>query len=274
MNAELGDALNREALRQAAVLRALWPGGATVCVDAAGWHEQGLRLAQGLSAYQGNAQATAERALASAYPTLQALLGEEALVVLARQLWHHHPPRAGDLACWGQDLPSWLTELAEVQSWPYLPDCARLDWARHTAELALDAEFEPESLALLGQADPGQLTLHLRPGLSVIASDWPVVTMWEAHQTPEPMLDDVNAALAEARAETAVVWRTQWRAEVSVLPGAMVGWMQALSSAAASPPSLHTLLEQANPDFDLGAWLALALQQGWLWKVVLSGPSD
>jgi len=198
---------------------------------------------------------------------VQALLGEEAPAILARQLWQHHPPRLGDLACWGQDLPAWMAALPELRDWPYLPDCARLDWARHTAELALDVAFEPESLALLGQADPAQLTLHLRPGLSVLTCGWPVVAIWEAHQGPEPALDALSAALAEARAETAVVWRTHWRAEVASLPEAMSGWMHALASEPPRPLSL--LLAQAEAGFCRGAWLALALRHGWIWRVAM-----
>ncbi|RZI79517.1 MAG: hypothetical protein EOP38_25200, partial [Rubrivivax sp.] len=252
--------MSTEARRQAAVLQALQghetdaPEGETSLV----WLEQGPRLAQGLAAYQGNARATAEKALASAYPTVQAMLGDEALAVLARQLWHQHPPGAGDLALWGQALPEWLASLSEVQAWPYLPDCARLDWARHTAELAFDVTFDAASLALLGEADPAHLTLQLRPGLSLIATNWPVVSLWEAHQASEPVLDAVRTALAEARAETAVVWRREWRAEVVALPGGMRGWMQALAAppSTVQPPPLQTLLDQADPDFDFSAWLA------------------
>jgi hypothetical protein len=265
--------MSREAQRQAAMLQALWqhPDDVPDSVDPA-WHERGTRLMQGLSAYQGNARATAEQVLATTYPTVQALLGEEALAMLARQLWQHHPPRQGDLTLWGQELPGWLARQPELQDWPYLPDCARLDWARHTVELATDADFEPDSLALLGQADPSQLTLHLKPGLSVIPSGWPVVTLWEAHQASEPSLEAVSAALTDGRAETAVVWRTHWRAEVCPLPAPMLGWMQALAHAG-PVPTLQSLLNQAAPDFDLGAWLALALRQGWLWRVALSGLS-
>lgn len=263
--------MKREAERQAAMLQALWTDQVD-CPGAPDWHEQGARLAQGWAAYRGNARATAERALASTYPTVLALLGEEALALLARQLWQHHPPQVGDLACWGSDLPDWLAQRPELRDWPYLPDCARLDWARHTAELAADAEFQPESLALLDQADPEQLVLHLRPGLLVLPSEWPLVAIWEAHQGAEPSLDALSTALADARAETAVIWRRQWRAEVVTLPASMSAWMQAL--AAEPPRPLSALLAQAGADFDLGAWLVLALQQGWLWKVtVLNGLS-
>jgi hypothetical protein len=264
----------QEAARQAAVLQDLWRMAfAGPASTPAPWREAGDRLNLGLAAYRGNAQATAEKALTSTYPTVQALLGEEAMGVLARQLWHHHPPRMGDLTQWGQALPAWLAELPEVQDWPYLPDCARLDWARHNTELAADAEFESESLALLGEAEPAQLILQLRPGLAVIPSPWPIVSIFEAHRNEHDAADALGHVLSAPQAETAVVWRTHWRAEVSDLPAPMVGWMLALSCTD-HPPNLQILLDQADPGFDLGKWLALALRQGWLWRVTRIGLSD
>lgn len=265
-----------EGQRQAAVLQALWGLPAH-----APWREREEPLRLGLAAYQGNASATAERVLATAYPTVQALLGEEALALLARQLWRHHPPSEGNLTVWGQALPDWLAGLPEVQDWPYLPDGARLDWARHTAEHASDANFEPDSLALLGTQDPAHLQLELRPGLSVIRSDWPVVTLWQAHQSASAegppqadMLDKLRQALLARQAETAVVWRPQWRAEVLALPEAMVDWMSALAPSANQPaPCLSILLDNAHADFDLAQWLALALHHGWIWRVSVTDPA-
>ena len=257
-----------EGQRQAAVLQALW-GLQTASQANPTWREQGASLRLGLAAYQGNASATAERVLAAAYPTVKAMLGDEALALLARQLWHHHPPTEGDLTAWGQALPDWLANLPEVQEWPYLPDGARLDWARHTAEQASDVLFEPDSLALLGTQDPTHLRLELRPGLSVIRSDWPVVTLWQVHQAD--MLDKLREALAAQQAETAVVWRPQWRAEVLAVPEAMVDWMSALApSATQAAPCLSTLLDNAHADFDLAQWLGLALQHGWIWRVSIT----
>lgn len=279
--------MRTEAERQAAVLGDLWGTARTERHEGPGWHAQGPVLTRGLAAYQGNANATAERVLAAAYPTVQALLGEEALALLARQCWRRHPPTEGDLTLWGADLPRWLQDLPEAQDWPYLPDCARLDWARHTAEQALDTKVEPESLALLGTHDAHELHLQLRPGLSLIRSSWPVVAIWDAHQpgkTGAPIDPSVLASLRqrlnEHVGENAVVWRAHWRAEVFALPDAMAGWMSALTQAGgASRPSLSTLLDQAASDFDLAQWLGLALQKGWLWRASvnhphLSGPSD
>lgn len=264
--------MNSEAERQAAVLRALWePAG-----------EPGTALSDGLATYRGHAAATAGRALASAYPTVQALLGQEALAGLARQLWRHHPPRQGDLGTWGGSLPDWLAQLPEVQAWPYLPDCARLDWARHQAELAADIQSDPESLTCLGTQDPTQLVIDLRPELRLIRSDWPVVTLWTFHQLPQLKADTdappdhfaaLRQALATHQAETAVVWRPHWRAEVAALPPGMVVWMEALLARPARP--LSALLALASQEFDLSAWLEMALRQDWIWRVrVLSDRAD
>jgi hypothetical protein len=250
--------MNTEARRQALVLEALWGGSAD-------------GLGEGLAAYRGNAAATAERVLAAAYPTVRALLGEEALAGLARQLWQRHPPRHGDLGAWGDALPDWLAKLPEAQAWPYLADCARLDWARHTAERAMDATADAGSLALLGTQDPAALTIALRPGLSVIRSAWPLVMLWEAHQQAEAAssghFDRLRQALANGQAENAVVWRPRWRAEVAALPNDMADWMAAL--LAQPPRPLAELLAQAPTDFAFGAWLETALRRGWIWRAGL-----
>ncbi|MES2089592.1 MAG: putative DNA-binding domain-containing protein [Pseudomonadota bacterium] len=282
--------MSTEARRQAAVLRALWdqPAGAGKAGEACpGWREEGPVLQRGLSAYRGNAAATAERALAAAYSTIRALLGDEAMAVLGSQLWQAHPPSQGDLSRWGQHLPDCLSQVAVLKDWPYLSDCARLDWARHTAEQAQDAVFEPQSLHLLEHADPNELVLQLRPGTRVIPSSWPIVTIWTAHQAggasgaevAEHALESMRQALSAGQAETAVVWRTHWRAEVYSLPHAMLTWMNALSTPNPDhPASLATLLEAAPVDFNLTDWLTLALRHGWLWRARVEGqvsdPSD
>ena len=66
---------SREADRQQLLLGVL---GRTKAPDAlAGWARDDLRFSRGLLAYQANAGALAERALAAAYPVTAQLLGAE-----------------------------------------------------------------------------------------------------------------------------------------------------------------------------------------------------
>ena len=76
--------------------------------------------------------------MAAAYPTLQQLFGVPAFAALARAYWHAEPPAAGDLACWGADLPAFVAQAEQLAAEPYLADMARLEWAVHQARSAAD----------------------------------------------------------------------------------------------------------------------------------------
>ena len=91
--------------------------------------ESGARALRGLQAYRANADASAARALGTAFPTVHALVGDEDFEHLAREFWRAAPPQRGDLGEWGADFAAWLSEHPQLADWPYLGDCARLDWA-------------------------------------------------------------------------------------------------------------------------------------------------
>nr|WP_316639381.1 DNA-binding domain-containing protein [uncultured Roseateles sp.] len=250
----------RELERQQALVRVLQqPGGDAALAD---WlSEQGARLARGLSAYRANAGASAERALASSFPTVQALMGEEAFAALARAYWQAHPPARGDLAWLGEHLPDFLRQSPQLQDEPYLPDCARLDWLLACAEGAADTEAEPASLGLLAEHEPQQLRLRLMPSVHLLRSAFPVLAIWQAHQVDEPdAFAPVRAAMAAGEGSWALVWREGWRARAMALEPAAWHFIEALLAG----DDLAQALGSGGGDFDFGAWLAQALQQGWL----------
>lgn len=257
----------REARRQGRLLAALWATGPAAAPPQAGVRERGARLERGLGAYRANAASIAERALAAAYPTVQALVGSEDFAVLARALWRASPPPRGDLAQWGRELPAFIEAERDFDPWPYLADCARLDAAVQTCESAADADLERGTLMLLAERAPDTLRLRLLPSLQLLASDWPVATLHAAHQQPAEADTDafapVRDALAARRGESVVVARIGWRAHVLPIDPASFGWMQALHAGLA----LDAALAAAGDAFDFDPWLVLALQRGWLWKV-------
>lgn len=260
------DAVRREALRQQLLLRTLMRD--TPAAALAGWVRQGeARRERAVAAYRANASAGAERALASAYPTVLAMLGEESFAHLARAAWQRHPPSRGDLALWNGHLPELLEASEDLREWPYLGDAARLDWAVHCAGGAADAVCETHTLERLGLHEPEALRLLLQPAVAMLPSAYPIVAIWEAHHG-EGDYAAVREALAARRGETALVHRAGWRVQVCALDTSERRFTEALLARA----PLDTALQQAGPEFEFQPWLARALQLGWLWRVEAAAP--
>lgn len=221
------------------------------------------RIQRGMLAYQANAGASAERALAASFPTVQALMGEESFAALARVFWHARPPERGDLACFGEALPAFIADSEQLADVPYLPDSARLDWLLAAAERAADEVADSSTLSLLAEVDPSQLRLRLMPGAAVLSSVYPVVSVWLAHQHGEDAAAhwaQARAALADGVGEPALVWRCRWRAVALTVSEATARWMQCLLRG----ETLDVALSQAGEGFEFEPWLVQALQQGWL----------
>ena len=255
----------KEALRQQMLLRALWRDARPGVL--AGWTRDGANFKRGLQAYQANAGALAERALAAAFPTLQELLGDESFANLARAFWHHAPPGRGDIGTWGHDLASFVAAAPDLADEPYLPDVARLEWAVHEAQSAANSELDASSLAVLADQDPQSIWFRPRPGTQVLVSLHPVASIWQAHRqaatTGVDRFAAVRQAFAERQAQTALIWRDDWAVQVVALDLADALLTQALCQGL----SLGRALEQVathHPGFEFEAWLVTALRRGWL----------
>ncbi|HWH84474.1 MAG TPA: DNA-binding domain-containing protein [Burkholderiaceae bacterium] len=253
----------REARRQQALLAALAAGGGTAAPDLA-LRESAARALRGLDAYRANADAIAERTLASTFPTVRAMLGDADLAPLAAEFRRAHPPQHGDLGEWGDALPAWLDTHAGLARWPWLGDTARLDLARHRCERAADTVFEAESLGRLASDDAAQLRLVLMPGTALLRSRWPIAAIHRAHaldgDTAQAAFAELRAAIEQARAEQVLIARRGWRAEVYALDAAGADWIESLLAGR----DLASALERAGAGFDFAAWLADALRAGWL----------
>ncbi len=222
---------------------------------------------RGLSAYRANAGASAERALAAAYPVVRQIVGEESFAALARALWRERPPVKGDLAQFGDTLAAFIEGSAQLAEEPYLPDCARLDWALHLCEQAEDEAAAPGGLELLASHDPQALVLHLRPGSRLLSSRYPVVTIWLAHRSAAAdRFEPVRVALAAGQGEHALVWRQGWAGQLASLGDADALFTRAVLQS----QGLTQALDTAGDGFDFEAWLTRALQLGWLAAVSTS----
>lgn len=261
-----------EAGRQAALLAVLAQPAAALGggIGELGLRENGKRAASGLAVYRGQAAATADRALASAFPTLRRMVGAVDFERLAGEFWRAVPPLRGDLGEWGGGLPEFVECHPGLTSWPWLADAARLDLALHRNERAADAVLDTESLALLQTTDPAAVRLELMPGSALLRSAWPIATLFAAHRLPETAAADaafhsVAAAIAACRGETVMVVRCGWRATVQIVDEPQAAWIGRLLDGA----SLATALGCAGAGFDFSSWLVEAVRERWISGVVL-----
>lgn len=253
-----------EAQRQRALLAALASDSASMPA----LRESGPRAARGLEAYRANAESIAERALASAFATVQAMLGADDFKRLAKAFWRAGPPERGDLGEWGEALPTWLAAQPGLVRWPWLADCARLDLALHRCERAADATLDAASLGLLESSDPSHLQFVPMPGTALLRSAWPIATIHRAHElegeAAERAFEAVREAVAAQRGEQVLVARRGWRSIVHPLDTAGAAWMQDLIDGV----NLAEALAHAGEGFDFAAWLGTALRESWLKGVV------
>jgi hypothetical protein len=208
-----------------------------------------------LAIYRGNMVAAADKALSAAYPVIRQVVGDEFLHGLAREYQRGTPSASGDLNDFGAAFDAFLARFEHVQSMPWLPDLARLEWAAHRAYGAADA---PDwDAATLGAVDPEQqsaIRFQWSPGLAVIESPYPIVRVWTIHQpgyAGEFSVDwDVPETALVARDGFVVRVTGCGPADAAFLAASLAG--QPLGDAAESALRLH-------PDFDLGALLARAI---------------
>ncbi|MEG1053287.1 MAG: DUF692 family protein [Janthinobacterium sp.] len=220
----------------------------------------GAAVPQRFSLYRGNLSATWRRTLGHAYPVVLALVGEDFFGGLARAYGGQYPSDSADLNQFGDRFADFLADFPPVDELPYLPDMARLEWAVHLAHYAADAQgLAPEALAALhpDQLEARRFSLH--PACVLLASDWQVAALWQAHQEGEGQgmfPQDMRGA------SQALVCRPRWKAQVLVVDAAAHAALLALQQGQTFGAALDAAFG-LDPAFDLAAhlrqWLAHAV---------------
>jgi uncharacterized protein (UPF0276 family) len=213
---------------------------------------------QRFALYRGNLSATWEKTLSAAYPVLKALVGDEFFGGLARAYGKAYPSQLGDLNQFGAQFAEFLSDFPYVAEYPYFPDMARLEWALHRAHYADNAA--PLHAAVFARLTPDQLDhaiVELHPACSLIASEWAIAELWQAHQPATERSFPVEMA----RKNFAFVTRPQWKALVLPLSPSAYAALHALQNGKSLGAALDAALE-IEAEFDFGSHLQQWLQHG------------
>ena len=133
--------------------------------------------------YRNNVMVSLITALEQKFPVSRKLVGDEFFKEMARGFIRQERPSSPLIFQYGDGFPEFIDGLEAARSVPYLGDVARLEvmWTR--AYHAADAT--PLDIATIAGTDPEVLVgsgVVALPSASLLRSDWPVGSIWEAHQ--------------------------------------------------------------------------------------------
>lgn len=207
--------------------------------------------------YRNNTRASLAQALATTYPVVQRLVGEEFFRFAARQYIQIHPPMVPQLLAYGGEMSTFLAHFPPARSVAYLPDMARLEWARTQSYFAPDAQpLAPEALAAIPAQDLPAVQFGLSPSVRLVGADHPVFRIWNAHQGSEtPTLKGLTGP------DYTLVSRADSQVRVEAIGLGLFAFLTALDHGLTLAEAAQTAAE-ADIGFDLQGGLTTALARG------------
>ncbi len=234
------------------------------------WFEQDNGFnREGLAIYRANIKASAVRSLNISYPVVCSLLGQRFFDVLVVGYLRNHPLVLGDWGLWGKDFAAWLKQQDSLSDYPYLHDCALLDWQCHLVE----REQNHQHAILKNELIPQQLDrvcLQYAVGTQIIQSNYPIVDIWLAHQTSDAtkkakLLERSRQKLLDQQGQNALIWRPRWKVKVRNVTAPEIDWVKHSSTNNTLSACLQPL---SNSNFSLIDWLPKAFSEGLVYGFV------
>ncbi|MGO9675283.1 MAG: DUF2063 domain-containing protein [Methylocella sp.] len=207
--------------------------------------------------YRNNVMVSLIDALEARFPAAKRIVGEDFFRASARVFARAHPPRSPLMMTYGDEFPDFLETFEPAAEIVYLADVARIEAARTRAYHAADAApLQPSDLAGVEAADLAELRFELHPSLEIIASAFPVATIWAMNAGEAPL-----AAIEDWRGEDALVLRPVFEVEVRRLPAGAAAFLQSLKAGDPLGEAAGIALA-SNSDFDLAINLAALVSAG------------
>lgn len=161
----------------------------------------GIEGAARLQIYRNAVSGSLVGALSTAFPVIRALVGDPFFEAAASRYQAQYPPSSGNLQDYGAMFAQLLGAMPEAASVPYLPDIARLEWARQECYLAPNPHTEPLTPQALA-AGALDVTLALAASARIIRSTYPLFDIWMYCQEPSG-----EAPSLDTGAQDVLVWR-------------------------------------------------------------------
>lgn len=219
---------------------------------------------QGIIIYRRNLLATAQQALSISFPTVFALLDSDIAQDIVQQYLRVSPPSQGDWAKWGESFADFIATTEVGNNYPYLSDCATVDWHVHCALHGIDQALDQTSLQLLSDSEPEHIFIEFNQNVKVLKTIYPLTNIFDAHHHSELLQREVamqraqQALLTEPKEQVVMIYRPEFQPKVKTLTDSDSAFILNLLSG----KSLEYSLESVSSDntFSFEQWLFIAIE--------------
>ena len=215
---------------------------------------QGPRSERFLTVYRDNTAKGLVSALASRYPVVKRLVGNNFFRTMAHAYLAAEPPRSPIMLYYGENLPRFIETHEPAQPVPYLAAIARLECARGLAYHAPSAGTVSATAFAAVSAEQLTQRVTLHPSVSIVTSPYPIYSIWSVNQTRAPTVP-INPWAPEA----ALIARPLNTVEVTRLRPGEAEFLRSLADGASISDALETALG-IWVDFDAPQALALLIK--------------
>lgn len=219
--------------------------------------------------YRNNTREIHLAALRAAFPVLERLVGADYFRQLAFEYRERFPSTSGNLHFLGCELPLFLEHRFAGTEYRYLPDVAKLEWAYQ--EVLVAAEHAPlavDRLQRVAPVDYPRLVFRLHPAARLVASPFPVLTIWSANQ---PDTGDTGTIDLRSGGERVLVLRTAGEVELRRLDDPEFMFLKLIADGATLAVAADAAVNAGA--FDLGATLRRYAAAGLLIDFSLPVPT-
>jgi hypothetical protein len=225
--------------------------------------------ARRFAVYRNNVVTGLVKVLASRFPVVEKIVGDEFFAAMARCFVTDQPPRSPLLATYGDGFAAFVAAFEPTRELTYLADVARLEAARTRAYHAADATpLEADQFASLDGEVAADLRIAMHPSTEIVRSPFPIVTIW-AMNSGERQL----APIENWCGEDALVARPYLDVQVRTLPRGGAAFLLALTAGRSLGEAAAAALAD-DPDFDLTCNLAGLIGSGLARDIIVPEPKN
>lgn len=207
--------------------------------------------------HRNNIIASLTAVLASRFPVIRRLVGDDFFRAATGTFIARHPPQSPALVEFGGAFAVFLAAFEPAASLPYLTDIARMEWARHAAYHAADAA--PADLSSIARLDRDRMSLlrfTMHPSAAIVASPFPILSIWRTNSFDA----EVKPIALDAGSETVLIVRPHLEVITASLSAGSDIFITALATGATLGDAALAAADH-EPAFDLAATLAVLFRK-------------